>query len=89
MQLYTRRYGLGILWHPHLTSLLVPVRASKDDVREVLRFLLASHTKRSYMERTIRAHFMPDPSQGSVESTSKAVFRAVGTFLQVSKTLSA
>eukprot|EP00971_Amphidinium_carterae_P054539 1074531-Amphidinium_carterae.1 len=52
MQLDTRRHGLGILWHLHLTSLFVPVRASEDDVREVLRFFLASHTKRSNMERT-------------------------------------
>eukprot|EP00971_Amphidinium_carterae_P300905 5978834-Amphidinium_carterae.1 len=87
MQLNTRGHCLGILWHLHLTSLLVPVRATEDDVREVLTFLLASHTNRSNMERTVRAHFMPNPSKGSIESAPKAVLRAVGTFLQVSKTL--
>eukprot|EP00971_Amphidinium_carterae_P116462 2306794-Amphidinium_carterae.1 len=62
MQLNTRGHGLGILWHLHLTTLLVPMRATEDNVRKVLRFLFAPHTKRPHVERTVRAHFVPNPS---------------------------
>eukprot|EP00971_Amphidinium_carterae_P313637 6233710-Amphidinium_carterae.2 len=62
MQLNTRRHGFGIRWHLHLATLLMPAWAAEDDVRKVLRFLFASHTERSHMERTIRANFVPNPS---------------------------
>eukprot|EP00971_Amphidinium_carterae_P106855 2116634-Amphidinium_carterae.1 len=83
MQLDTRGHLLGVLRHLHFSALLVPVRASEDNVREVLGLLLTSHTERPHMERTVCTHFMPDPSKGSVESTAEAVLSAVGTFLQV------
>eukprot|EP00971_Amphidinium_carterae_P158283 3137744-Amphidinium_carterae.1 len=61
MQLDTRGHGLGILRHFNLTTLLVPVGATEDDV----------------------TNFMPDPSKGGVESTTKAVLAAIGTFFQM------
>eukprot|EP00971_Amphidinium_carterae_P120165 2380587-Amphidinium_carterae.1 len=87
MQLNTRRHSLGIRRHFNLSALLVPVRATEDDVRKVLRFFLASHTERPNVERTVRANFMPNSSKGGVESTAKAVLSSVGTLLQMPVTL--
>eukprot|EP00971_Amphidinium_carterae_P028169 554773-Amphidinium_carterae.1 len=53
VQLDTRWHRLSVIRHLDFSTFLVPVRASKDDVREVFRLLLTPHTKRSHMERTI------------------------------------
>eukprot|EP00971_Amphidinium_carterae_P122596 2427278-Amphidinium_carterae.1 len=75
----------------HSTSFLMPVRASKDNVGEILRFLLASHTKLSYMESGVSADFVPHvySTEGSVEGTSEALLCLVSTALQVSEALRA
>eukprot|EP00971_Amphidinium_carterae_P097974 1938489-Amphidinium_carterae.1 len=89
MQLDTRGHCLSVRRQLHLPTFLVPVEAAEDNVREIFWFLLTSHTERSYMKRTIRTDFMPDPSKGGVEGTTKAVFCSVGTLLQVPVTLGA
>eukprot|EP00971_Amphidinium_carterae_P082750 1637070-Amphidinium_carterae.1 len=68
MQLDTWGHSLSVSWHLHLATLLVPVGASEDNVREVLWFLFATHTERPHMKRTIRTNFMPYPSKGGVEA---------------------
>eukprot|EP00971_Amphidinium_carterae_P231555 4595525-Amphidinium_carterae.1 len=41
------------------------------------------------MESIVRAHFMPNSTNGSVESTSEVVLSSVGTTFQVPETLCA
>eukprot|EP00971_Amphidinium_carterae_P094904 1877836-Amphidinium_carterae.1 len=55
----------------HISSLLMPVRASEDDVGEILRLLLTTHTELTDMKSTICAYLMPDSSN------------SIGTALQV------
>eukprot|EP00971_Amphidinium_carterae_P066688 1320797-Amphidinium_carterae.2 len=74
MEFDTWRNFLQIYQQFHGSELLMPVRTSKDYVGQILRFLLASDTKLSYMEGAVRAH----PSEGGIEGTSKAVLSLVG-----------
>eukprot|EP00971_Amphidinium_carterae_P278498 5528370-Amphidinium_carterae.1 len=87
MKFDTWRYILCIGRELHSTTLFVPVRAPEDDAGEILRLLLTANAQLSYMESTIRAHFVPDSTERSVERTSKTVVSSVGATLQVSKAL--
>eukprot|EP00971_Amphidinium_carterae_P054791 1079162-Amphidinium_carterae.1 len=62
MELDTWRHVLSVSWEFHSSSLLVPVRASENYVREIFRLLLTTDTQLSHMESTVRANFMPNTS---------------------------
>eukprot|EP00971_Amphidinium_carterae_P186097 3694053-Amphidinium_carterae.1 len=73
MELDTGRDRIQVLREFHLTSFLMPVRASENDVGKIFRFGLTANTKLPNMKRTVSTHFMPDPTKRGVQSTSKAV----------------
>eukprot|EP00971_Amphidinium_carterae_P002083 41104-Amphidinium_carterae.1 len=77
-----RGHSVSVSRQLHFSTLPVPVRAAEDDVREVLRFLLATHTERPHMKRTVRTDFVPNPAKGGIKGTTEAVFSSVGTLLQ-------
>eukprot|EP00971_Amphidinium_carterae_P185272 3679084-Amphidinium_carterae.1 len=63
MELNARRNILCISWHFHGSAFLVPVRASEDDMRKILRFLPTANTELADMESTVRADLMPNPTE--------------------------
>eukprot|EP00971_Amphidinium_carterae_P215451 4276342-Amphidinium_carterae.1 len=67
----------------------MPVGTSKDDVRKVLRLLLAPYAKLPYRKSAVSAHFMPNRSKSGIESVAKTVLSPVGASLQLSKGLGA
>eukprot|EP00971_Amphidinium_carterae_P052957 1043132-Amphidinium_carterae.1 len=67
--------------HLHFATFFVPVRTTKNDVRQILWLLFTTHAERPHMERAVRTHFMPNPSKGGIKSTTETVFSSVGTLL--------
>eukprot|EP00971_Amphidinium_carterae_P095543 1890651-Amphidinium_carterae.1 len=62
MEFDARRDILRVRRDFHSSALLVPVRASEDNMREIFRFFLATDTKLSHMEGTVRTDLVPYPT---------------------------
>eukprot|EP00971_Amphidinium_carterae_P105008 2079241-Amphidinium_carterae.1 len=87
MELNTGGNCIQVLREFDLSSFLMPVWASENDVRKIFRFSFASNTKLANVKRAVRTHFVPNASKRGIQGTAKAILSAVGTTLQVSEAL--